>query len=120
MIETPIFVKTYDFTLWLFNTTAKFPKHLRHSLTERIEKEILDFTAHLIRANRTRGRQRQSSLGDADCSLEILRMSVRMSKDLKVLSERRYGFAAEKMEELGRLLGGWIKQSSVGKGERSK
>jgi predicted component of type VI protein secretion system len=38
--------------------------------------------------------------------LDILRYYVRLSMDLKILSTDQYGHAAERMDEIGRLLGG--------------
>jgi len=32
-----------------------------------------------------------------------------LAKDLKLLGVEPYGFASEKMEELGRMIGGWRK-----------
>jgi len=31
MPDTPLFVKTHDFLLWLIRHTQRFPKNLRHS-----------------------------------------------------------------------------------------
>ena len=36
-MQTPIFVKTYDWLLWLLPHTAKFPKAQRHTVTNRLE-----------------------------------------------------------------------------------
>ncbi len=41
--DTPLFVKTHDFNLWLFQHTGRFPKHLRHTYTNRLESLALDF-----------------------------------------------------------------------------
>ena len=48
--DTPLFVKTHDFLLWLLGCTQRFPKHLRHSYTLKLAllkpagpKEIIKF-----------------------------------------------------------------------------
>ena len=41
--------------------------------------------------------------------LDKLRILIRLSKDLKFISIRQYGFGAEKINEIGKMLGGWIK-----------
>jgi hypothetical protein len=33
-----------------------------------------------------------------------------MSKDLKLLSLRQYQFVSEQIDELGRMVGGWLRQ----------
>jgi hypothetical protein len=48
--ESPIFVKTYDFTKWLLEHTIKFPKNQRFVMAKRIEDAILNFHDLLILA----------------------------------------------------------------------
>jgi hypothetical protein len=36
---------------------------------------------------------------------------MRLAKDLKCLKAESYGFAARALEEIGKLLGSWIKSS---------
>ena len=44
--------------------------------------------------------------------LEILRFQMRLAKDLQCMTVTSYGFATKNIEEIGKLVGGWIK--SVG------
>jgi hypothetical protein len=53
--DTPLLVKTHDFNVWLLNHTKRFPKHFRHTLTERLERLALDFEQSLTLANAVRG-----------------------------------------------------------------
>ena len=111
--ETPIFVKTYDWSLWLFEKTAGFPKRFRHSLTERLERDTLDLERALVEANVRRGRKRMERLDDADAILGALRLNARRSFDLKCVASGSYEFAAKSLNEIGRLLGAW-KNSTPG------
>jgi hypothetical protein len=52
--NTPLFVKTHDFNLWLLQHTQRFPKHLRHSYTNRLETAALEFEEALLMANSAR------------------------------------------------------------------
>jgi len=113
--RTPIFVRTYDFVLWLLPHTARWPKHLRHSLTERLEGTLLDFQREILRANRLRGEARLAALDEADGLLDAVRMLVRLATDLRCFSTRQYEFAAEKTVEIGRLLGAWRKATEAGR-----
>jgi len=42
--------------------------------------------------------------------LDVLRTLIRLAKDLKFLNIRRYENTAVKMNEIGRLLNGWMKR----------
>ena len=106
-MQTPVFVKTYDFLLWLLPHTARFPKAMRHTVTNRLEVAALDFQGALTQANRTRDDRRFSFIEEADGHLDQLRFLVRLVTDLGWLSGRQYAFAAEKLAEIGRLVGGW-------------
>ena len=115
--ETPIFVKTYDWSLWLFEKTAKFPKRFRHSLTERLERDTLDLERVLFEANARRGKERVSRLDAADVILNALRVNVRRSFDLRCMAHGSYEFAAKSLSEIGRLLGAWKTSASGARAE---
>jgi len=108
-MQTPVFVRTYDFLLWLLPHSAKFPKTMRHTLTNRLESAALDFHGALSRANRHRDDERLRDLDDADALLDQVRFLVRLVSDLGWISGRQFEFAAEKLAEIGRLVGGWRK-----------
>ena len=106
--DTPLFGKVYDWSLWILNKTAGFPKRFRHSLTQRIEEITLELEQRLVEANAKRGRDRIEKLQDADALLQALKLNVRRSRDLQCLSKRSYEHAARELNEIGRLLGAWL------------
>ena len=110
----PIFVKTYDFILWTMNHTAKFPKSARFSLAVRIENNLLEMLRAVMAANRLR--DKAAMLEQADRHLEHARILMRMSKDLRYLNISSYEHAALSMDEIGRMLGGWLKQQKAAGG----
>jgi len=103
-----IFTKTYDFILWMLNHTNKFPKSSRFSIAVRIENRLLDFLEIIIEANQLSNKV--DKLTQADRILEFVRIFVRISKDMNFMNLSSYEFASRKLNELGRLLGGWLKQ----------
>lgn len=92
-------------------TTAKFPKRLRFTLTQRIDNLALDIAEELVEARYSA--QKLSRLQSINRKLERLRILLRLSHDLAVLPHRQYEFAARCMDEVGRMLGGWIKQQEA-------
>jgi hypothetical protein len=95
------------FILWSCNHTGKFPRNHRFVLGEQIERSLYDVLEILIRAKDTRNRQ--ELLEQANLLLEILRFQMRLAKDLQCLKVESYGFAAKAVDEIGRLVGGWLK-----------
>lgn len=109
--ELVIITKTYDLILWSCHHTGRFPRNHRFVLGERIERNLYDLLETLIKARYTR--QRQPLLEQANLILEILRFQVRMAKDLQCLKTDSYAFATKAIDEIGKMVGGWLK--SVGK-----
>lgn len=108
MKESPIFIKTYDLMKWLLEHTQKFPKSQRFVLAQRINEAILNFHDLLIKA--IKSGQKVRLLYEADYELERLRLYLRLSKDLAIISFDQYEYASKKVVEIGSLLGGWLKK----------
>jgi hypothetical protein len=105
--ELVVITKTYDFILWSCRHTSKFPRNHRFVLGERLERNLYELLETLIRAKYTR--QRRELLEQANRMLEILRFQVRLAKDLQCLKVDSYGFAGKSIDEIGRLVGGWLR-----------
>lgn len=106
--ELPIFVKWMEFLEWLLPTTAKFPRKVRHTFAERIENLGLD-----VAENLTEARYRSDKLAllhNINVKLEKLRVLLRLSHKLQYLPHNGYEHAARSINEVGRMLGGWIKE----------
>jgi uncharacterized membrane protein len=108
---SPIFSKTYDLILWLLNHTEKFPKSERFRLARRLEDAAFDFYDLLVSAARS-SRRKAATLLDADLALDRLRFYVRLSHARGLFSDKQYEYAAARMVEIGKLLGGWLKSIS--------
>ena len=52
---------------------------------------------------------KKNTLQEADVQLELLRLYNDLSYDMQFIDEKRYKLVSEKLCEIGRLLGGWIK-----------
>jgi hypothetical protein len=112
MKESPLYVKTFDFLLWLIPRVQKFPKAHRFVLSERIQRLALDFQDSLVAAGKAQGAARLERLQQADLQLAQLRVWIRLARDLQALSVRRYEHAARLVSEIGRLLGAWIQNAA--------
>ena len=105
--ELIVITKTYDLILWSCNHTSRFPRNHRFVLGERIERNLYNLLETLIAAKYTKNRQRL--LEQANLNLEILRFQMRLAKDLQCLKVESYAFAAKSIDEIGRLIGGWLR-----------
>ena len=105
--ELSVVTKAYDLVLWSCHHTSRFPRSHRFVLGGRIERHLYDLLETLIQARYTR--ERQGLLGRANLTLEVLRFQMRLARDLQCLKVKSYGHAAKAIDEIGRLVGGWLK-----------
>jgi len=106
MKESPIFTKTYDLLRWLLPQTVKFPRQQRFVLAEAVQRTVLDFQEQLIEA--AYAEQPRPTLRQADVTLKKLRVYLRLCRDLGLLQFNQYEHVARMVDEIGRLLGGWL------------
>ena len=114
MSESPIFVKTYDLIQWLLPRTLKFSREYRFALAVPIQNHAFALQRCLIEAARANEKREAAyHLRQADVELTLLRYKIRLSRDLRVLDFQGYEHAGRLIDEVGRLLGGWMKQRGV-------
>ena len=102
-----IFQKVYDLILWMYPLINKFPKKQRFVLGQQLENTLLEILKNIIQANQER--ERLETLKQASIDLDKFRILYRLAKDLKFMSIKQYQFGAEKINEVGKILGGWLK-----------
>lgn len=108
MEKLVIFKKTYELIVWCHPVLLKFPKSQKFTLAQQISNSLIDFLKLLIQANYCRNKA--PYLSQASIELDKLRFIVRLAKDLKFISIKKYGEFMEKMNEVGKLLGGMIRK----------
>jgi hypothetical protein len=109
MKQSPIFSKTYDLLRWLLPVTVKFPREHRFVLATTVQQTALQFQERIVEA--VRAEDPRPGLHQADTDLTKLRLYLRLCRDLKLLSPGQYEHVARMVNEVGRLLGGWIKRT---------
>lgn len=105
----------YDLIVWLSDKISAYPKKFKYSLGERITNTLLDILERLIEA-RYSGKKKSHFLRQANILLEKLRYLVRLSKDLQCVSIKEYEYAANKLHEIGSMVGGWEQYSKEKEG----
>jgi hypothetical protein len=110
MAQSPIFIKTEAFMLWLLQHTSRFPKHERFRLAKHIDDAVLEFHACLIRAARLRNSR--DHLDQARVEFDKVQTYLRFSMELAYTSRDQFKYASEQLVEIGNLMGGWLKKAS--------
>ena len=103
MTESPIFVKTDDFLLWLLRSTEKFPKAQRFKMARWLEDNAMAFQESIVWAARSK---EPRHLSDADVQLMLLKRRIRLARELELLTFKQYKYASSLLVEIGKLLEG--------------
>ncbi len=116
--EVNALTRTYDLLLWIIPQLEKFPKGQRYLLGDRIETQMLDLMDLIIEAAYTKSKT--LLLREANLKLEKLRYLIRLVKDLKYLSIKRYEHVSKCLNEIGSEIGGWLKYQTRKRPEAEK
>ena len=113
--ELLVLAKWEEFTSWFLARTARWPKTVRFTLTQRLENNCLDIAEQLVLARYDR-RRRPELLKTINLSLERLRLLLRISKQRQVMANKSFESAMRQIDEVGRMIHGW-RQSFQGSKE---
>jgi four helix bundle protein len=111
--EMIILTRAFDLLTWLLPRCNKFPQAQRFVVTKRLQDAALDFQEALFDANAHNGKDRLRSLQLADAHLNKVRLYLRLAYQWHWLNSGQYQHVSAMIAEIGKLLGGWIKQTRV-------
>jgi len=107
--KASVLMKMYDFLKALIPHINRYPRDQRFILGTRTETLAIEVLELLIEAYYLPKEQKRAKLNEVNLGLEKLRYLLRMSYDLGYCNSIRYGDFAEKLLEIGRMVGGWLK-----------
>lgn len=108
-LNIPIFTKLYDFYKNLSQILSLFPKAKRYTLGQKIDNLTLEILEFSIAAGISLPEKKLSYLEKAIISLDLLKILLRLAKDIQCLDNKKYLQLQESLQEIGRMLGGWKK-----------
>ncbi|MDD5731432.1 MAG: diversity-generating retroelement protein Avd [Patescibacteria group bacterium] len=103
-----IIQKVYDFYAELYLVVEKMPKKDKYALGEKLQKITLDFLELLITASNKSKDKKYPFMELASTKLEVLKITIRLSHEVKAIPTSKYHSLEERLQEIGRMLGGWI------------
>lgn len=111
--DIPIFKKLYELykLIHLYRNTV--PKADRYTLWKRTDDTCIELLELVITAGGQPRQQKEAYLVKASTKLNLLRIFVRLSKDTKVIDHKKYLALQTLMDEIGRMLGGWLKSTKL-------
>jgi hypothetical protein len=104
-----VLVKTKEaYSLW-FQALADFPKIYRYNLGGKIEGCFLSLLENTFITAYLSGERKPAQLLLAILKLDNLKFFLQLAWENKCLSNNKYSVLSERLDEVGRMLGGWKK-----------
>lgn len=108
----PILDTSYHLYKQLYSINGTLPKAQYYRIGISTEQSILEFTEQLVMAQNAPKLRKQAYLQKASALLEIIRMKLRLYIELELANQTRLFQATASTNNIGRMLGGWIKSVS--------
>ena len=109
--DIPIFKKTYELYKEFYGFRNTVSKQDRYTIWQRCEDLILEILEYILDASQLSKIEKLPVLQKASTKLNLLRVFLRLCKDTKVLDSKKYIRLEQNVDEIGRMLGGWIKST---------
>ncbi len=113
-LDIPIFKKTYDLYKTFYGYRSDISKQDRHTIWVRCETTILEVLEGIILASQLAKNDKLVILQGASVKLNVLRVLIRLTKDIKAIDNKKYITLETIIDEIGRMLGGWIRSVRQG------
>ena len=107
--DIPLIQKTYDLYKTFYQLSPNFPKKDRFGIGQRCENYLLTLIEGVIKASKSNKTQKMTILHEVSVKLDMLKIFIRLLKDLLIIDLKKYTLLQEKLHEVGKMLGGWIK-----------
>lgn len=105
----PVYKVSYDFLLDLFKFTKNFDREYKYTIGQDLKKETTQMIANIYRANSSQSKW--TFLQSARENLEVIRLYLRLLKDLKQISLEKFITLNEKIESVSKQLCAWQSSS---------
>ena len=106
----PVYKVSYDFLVDIFNYTKHFSQEYKYTVGESLKKETREMITNIYRANSSQ--TKRDLLQTARENLEVVRLYLRLIKDLKQINLEKFIVLNEKIESVSKQLAAWQKSSA--------
>ena len=105
-----VYKSTYDLLLAIFRFTKDFSKEYKYTVGESLKKETIELLTLIYRANVKRDKQKV--LQEARERIEVIRLFIRLMKDMQQISVKQFVQINEVVENVSKQLSG--RQKAMG------
>ena len=107
----PVYHASYTLLVELFRFTKEFSREYKYTLGESIKKETTEMITHIYEANSDKI-NRYSHIQSARKNIEVIRLFVRLLRDLRQVSIEKFVQLNQVIEIVSKQLLAWQKSTS--------
>ena len=107
--EIPIIIKIYDLYKLFYGYLKLFPKKDKYALGAKCERKFIAVLELILLAKNSKPDERKRIICQASAKFDVLKIFIRLGKDLNLLDQRKYLALQNNLSEIGKILGGWLK-----------
>lgn len=112
--DIPIVKRTYELYKTFYAYRVDVSKQDRYTTWQKCENCLLDVLEEILFASQTGKAEKLSLLEKTSIKLNFLRMFIRLMKDVRTIDNKKYLVLETDVDEIGRMLGGWIRSLKTG------
>ncbi len=109
--ETPIFKKTYDLYKIFYGIRNTIPKQDKYTIWQKAESLLIEVLEGILSASYKSKLEKTPILEKTSLKLNTLKVLIRLMKDVGAIDNKKYTLLQESLDEIGRMLGGWIRST---------
>lgn len=106
----PVYKTSYDLLTAIFEHSKNFSREYKYTIGQSIKKEIIEMIINIYRANSSYSKK--ALIRQARENVEVVRLLLRLLKDLKQIGLKKFILLNEKIESASKQLTGWQQASS--------
>lgn len=110
--ELPVYKLGYDLLINIYQRTSNFSREYRYTMGERLKNESTDMLINIYKSNKCKKENRIQYIDAARQNVEVIRLLLRVCKDLKVIGIKGYVVLNIQVEELSKQLSSWQKYTA--------
>ena len=103
--DLPVFKEVYQMTLKIFQFTSNFPREYKFTLGQDLKRDCIVLVRYIYRANKTK--EKTVYLEQFLDSFEIVKLEIRLCRDLHLLTIKQQASLVENMDSIGKQITAW-------------
>ena len=106
-----VYQKWEDMAKYLYVALQSYPRSEKYALGADTRRALMLLGRYIYRANNVSKLEKRKVIEEADIALVDLKLLVRMGMALGFMPIKKYEIVSGQLVEIGRMLGGWLKNT---------